>query len=81
MSMPDIRLHLGPYIYYSEARISPSANVSGLPFSAGDVTVHNRTPIGGFTGIDVPLARGFHLNVEGQYSQRVSVGAAVTYSY
>jgi hypothetical protein len=77
----DIKLYLGPYIYYSEARISPSGNLSGLPFSAGDVTVHNRTPIGGFTGIDVPLAKGFHLNVEGQYSQRASVGAAVTYSY
>jgi hypothetical protein len=77
----EIKLYLGPYVYYSEAKISPSANIPGLPFSAGDARVHNRTPIGGFSGIDVPLAKGFHLNVEGQYSQRFSVGAAITYSY
>ncbi len=77
----DIKLYIGPYLHYSEARLSPSANIPGLPFSAGDITVHNQTYIGGFTGIDVPLAKGFHLNVEGQYSQRFSVGAAVTYSY
>ena len=77
----DIKLYIGPYLYYSEARISPSANIPGLPFSAGDITVHNQTYIGGFTGIDVPLAKGFHLNVEGQYSERFSVGAAVTYFY
>jgi hypothetical protein len=29
----------------------------------------------------VPLAKGFRLNVEGQYSARLSAGAAVTYSY
>ena len=77
----DLKLYLGPYVYYSEAKIFPSANIPGLPFSAGDARVHNRTPIGGFTGIDVPLARGFHLNLEGQYSQRFSAGAVVTYSY
>ena len=77
----DVKLYLGPYAYYSETRISPSSNIPGLPFSAGDARMHNRTPVGGFTGIDVPLARGFHMNVEGQYSQRFSVGAAITYSY
>ena len=77
----DVKLYLGPYAYYSEARMSPSSNVPGLPFSAGDARVHNRTPVGGFAGIDLPLARGFHLNVEGQYSQRFSAGAVVTFSY
>ncbi len=77
----DVKLYLGPYAYYSEARISPSGNMPGLPFSAGDARVHNRNPVGGFAGIDLPLVRGFHLNLEGQYSQRLSWGAAVTYSY
>jgi len=29
----------------------------------------------------VPLAKGFRLNVEGQYTDRLSTGVAVTYSY
>jgi hypothetical protein len=77
----EIKLYAGPYLYYSQARISPSVNIPGLPFSAGEITIRNKTKIGGFSGIDVPLARGFHLVVEGQYSDRFSVGTAGTYSY
>jgi hypothetical protein len=29
----------------------------------------------------VPLSRGFRLQVEGKYADRLSGGAAVTYSY
>ena len=77
----DIKLYVGPYLSSSQARISPSVNIPGLPFSAGETTIHNKTKIGGFSGIDVLLARGFHLVVEGQYSEKFSVGTAVTYSY
>ena len=76
-----IKLYIGPYVYYSEAKLSLSTNIPGLNSDTGSVRVHNATNVGGFTGVDVPLARGFHLNVEGQYSERFSVGAAVTYSY
>jgi hypothetical protein len=77
----DMKLYVGPYLYHSQAKISPSVNIPGLPFFAGEITIKNKTNIGGFSGIDVPLARGFHLLVEGQYSDRFSVGTAVTYSY
>jgi hypothetical protein len=76
-----IKLYIGPYISYSEAKASLSQNIPGLKFGTGDITIKNSTNIGGFTGVDVPLAKGFHLNVEGQYSEKFSVGAAVTYSY
>ncbi len=76
-----IKLYVGPYAYYSEAKAALSQNIPGLKFERGDVTIKNTTNIGGFTGVDVPLAKGFHLNVEGQYSEKFSVGAAVTYSY
>ncbi|MHB1025064.1 MAG: hypothetical protein ACYC24_05060 [Desulfobacteria bacterium] len=77
----DIKLYVGPFLYCSRARISPSVNIPGLPSSAGEVTIRNKSNIGGFSGIDVPLARGFRLVVEGRYSERFSVGTAVTYSY
>jgi len=76
-----IRLYAGPYLYYSEGRISPSSNIPGVAFSEGGRTLKNETILGGFAGTDVPLGRGFRLNLEGQYSERLSVGAAVTYSY
>jgi hypothetical protein len=76
-----IKLYIGPYISYSEAKASLSQNIPGLRFETGEVTIKNTTNIGGFTGVDIPLVRGFHLNVEGQYSERFSVGAAITYSY
>jgi hypothetical protein len=77
----DIKLYIGPYAYYSEAKSSLSANIPGLNSGAGDVRLETKTNAGGFTGVDIPLAKGFHLNVEGQYSARFSVGAAITYSY
>ena len=77
----DVKLYVGPYLHCSQARISPSVNIPGLPFSAGEVTIRNKSKIGGYSGIDVPLVRGFHLVVEGQYSEKFSVGTAVSYSY
>ena len=76
-----IRLYAGPYVYYSEATASLSANVPGLQFSTADTTIKNKTNTGGFAGIDLPLAKGFRMNVEGQYSERLSAGGAITYTY
>ena len=76
-----VKFYIGPYLYYSEAKVFQSANISGLRFSTGDTTIKNRTNVGGFTGCEVPLGKGFRLNVEGQYSERFSAGAAITYTY
>ena len=76
-----IKLYAGPYIYYSEAKVSLAANIPGLEYAAGNVSIENKSIAGGFAGIDIPLAKGFRLNVEGQYSDRFSAGAAVSYTY
>jgi hypothetical protein len=76
-----IRLYAGPYVYYSEATASLSTNVPGLQFSTADTTIKNKSNAGGFAGIDLPLAKGFRLNAEGQYSERFSAGGAITYTY
>jgi len=77
----DIKLYAGPYVYYSEAKTFPAANISGLEYSSGNISIKNKSFIGGFAGMDVPLIKGFHLNMEGQYSDRLSLGAAVSYRY
>jgi hypothetical protein len=76
-----IRIYAGPYAVYSEFKVTPSENIAGLAFSSGETTLNNKTRIGGFCGIEIPLARGFRLGVEGQYTERISMGAAVTYTY
>ncbi|MEN6374285.1 MAG: hypothetical protein ABFD75_05800 [Smithella sp.] len=77
----DIKLYAGPYIYYSEAKANLSANIAGLKFGTQKISLENKSIAGGFAGIDVPLAKGFHLNIEGRYSERFSFGAAIGYKY
>jgi hypothetical protein len=76
-----IKLYAGPYVYYSEAKASLDTNIPGLEYVAGNVSIRNKSITGGFAGVDIPLLKGFRLNVEGQYAQRFSLGAAVTYTY
>lgn len=76
-----IRLYAGPYVYYSEAKANLSENIPGLQFGIEDILLKNKSCAGGFIGADIPLAKGFHVNIEGQYSERFSAGAAVSYTY
>jgi hypothetical protein len=77
----DIKLYIGPYAYYSQAKASLLSNITTLEFEAGEVTIKNKTNLGGYAGAFIPLGKSFHLNIEGQYSERLSVGTAVTYAY
>jgi hypothetical protein len=77
----DIKLYAGPYVYYSEAKASLDTNIPGLEYTAGNVSIRNKSIAGGFAGVDIPLFKGFHLNVEGQYADRFSTGAAISYTY
>lgn len=78
----DIKMYIGPYLYYSEFKVSPSVAVAGLSLaSEGDTILRNKTAFGGFAGIEVPLAKGFRLNLEGQYTERLSAGVAIIYLY
>jgi len=76
-----IKIYAGPYIYYSEAQASLAANIPGLEYTTESVSIRNKTIVGGFAGVNIPLLKGFQMNIEGQYSERFSAGAAVTYSY
>ena len=76
-----IKLYAGPYVYYSEAKASLDSNIPGLEFAAGNVSIRNKSIVGGFAGIDIPLFKGFHLNVEGKYADKLSAGAAISYTY
>lgn len=78
--MDETRLYAGPYLYYSEAKISPSANIPGLQFT-GDETLKSKSNAGGFAGVDTPLGKGFRANIEAQFSDRVSIGGAITFTY
>jgi hypothetical protein len=77
----DIKIYAGPYVHYSELNVTPSSNVDGIALASGETTLKNKTAWGGFAGIEVPLAKGFRLNLEGQHTERLSFGAAVIYVY
>jgi hypothetical protein len=76
-----IKFYAGPYIYYSEAKVSWHSNISGSGYWVDDDTIRNKSIVGGFVGLDVPLLKGFRLNIEGQFADRFSTGAAVSYTY
>ncbi|MBI4764433.1 MAG: hypothetical protein HY787_07505 [Deltaproteobacteria bacterium] len=80
-SFPRIKFYLGPYVRYSEARLASSAPIPGLVSNAGSQRIPEGWHLGGYAGISLPLGRGFHLNIEGRYSERFSAGAAVVYTY
>jgi hypothetical protein len=77
----DVRLYGGPYVYYSESKMALDTDIPGIDYSGGHALLHNRSIAGGFAGLDMPLAKGFRLNIEGKYSERWSAGAAISYSY
>jgi hypothetical protein len=76
-----IKMYAGPYVRYSEFKVSPSADIAGLASTSGETTLRNKAGFGGYAGIEVPLVKGFRLNLEGQYAERLSAGAAVIYVY
>jgi hypothetical protein len=76
-----IKIYIGPHVHYSEFKVSPSTDVAGVAWASGETTLKNQTVLGGFAGIEAPLAKGFRLNLEGQYTERLSFGIAVLYVY
>ncbi|MHB8909093.1 MAG: hypothetical protein ACYDAA_09495 [Syntrophales bacterium] len=76
-----IKLYCGPFARYSELTVWSSADLAGGKFPAGETTLKNKAGLGGFAGVELPLAKGFRLNLEGQYDERWSAGAAVLYAY
>ena len=76
-----IKLYAGPYIYYAAADVHFSHAVPGIQSGDKNFSWKNKSIAGGFWGADIPLAKGFRLNIEGQYTDRFSVGSAITYTY
>lgn len=77
----DIRTYAGPFVYFARADARFSVDMPGLPFGTDKTVLKNRSPVGGYFGADIPLIKGFRLNIEGQYTDRFSVGAAVAYVF
>mgnify|MGYP000904964129 CR=1 FL=1 len=77
----DIRTYAGPFVYFARADARMSHNIPGLPFGTEKTFLKNKSPGGGYFGADIPLIRGFRLNIEGQYTSRFSAGAAISYVY
>lgn len=76
-----IKLYAGPYVYYAQADACFSSAVPGIQSGNQEVLWKNKSLAGGFFGADIPLGKGFRLNIEGQYTDRFSIGSAIAYTY
>lgn len=76
-----IKLYAGPFIYYAEADAQLACGIPGIQSGDQRIIWKNKSIAGGYFGADIPLARGFRLNIEGQYTDRFSIGSAITYTY
>ena len=76
-----IKLYAGPFIYYAEADAQLACGIPGIQSGDQRIAWKNKSIIGGYFGVDIPLAKGFRLNIEGQYTDRFSIGSAITYTY
>lgn len=81
VKVASAKVYAGPYYYYIEGKGQETATLGNLTFTGPEATVKNKTNFGGFLGVEVPLNKAFSFNLEGQYSERLSVGAAVMYSF
>ena len=77
----DIKIYIGPYLHFSEGRIKTSVYYLGTTIDHTEDTFRNSNNFGGFAGIDIPATKAIHLNVEGQYCDRLSIGASLNYSF
>ena len=80
-TIADIKLYAGPYVYYWEGKSQESATALGLTFLGNEMTIKNKTNVGGFSGVDIPFTKELHFSIEGQYSEKYSVGSALTFSF
>jgi hypothetical protein len=77
----DVKLYAGPYVYYAEGKGQASASLLGVTITSDETTLKNNTNFGGFLGVDVPITKAVHINVEGQYSESFSVGALLGFAF
>jgi len=75
------KLYGGPYLSHAEAEVSSSPATGSSGLTSGDNTIQNKTKVGGFVGFAFPLYKMFNLNIEANCTQRLSIGAAITFSY
>jgi hypothetical protein len=77
----DVKLYAGPYVYYEEGKVQASATALGITITSDEGTYKNKTNYGGFLGIDVPVTKAVHVNIEGQYSESFALGGSLSFSF
>lgn len=72
--------YAGPFVYWKNSKIS--FDVTGGGATAGDaVKYESENNVGGFGGVRVPVTKNISFELEGQFTNRFSGGAAVVYSF
>ncbi len=72
--------YVGPFFYMKRADTELQFR-SATSFFSDSVTYKEDTNFGGFAGVRVPVTKNIALGLEGQYTNKVSGGASVVYSF
>jgi len=77
-------LYAGPFLYWTGADADGTAKVSfgGRTRNvSASATYREKNNIGGFVGLSLPTVKGLSFNLEGQFKNRISAGAALNYAF
>lgn len=82
---PQFKVYAGPFVYYSESKLEATLPPGFIWVKTGTSvdteTAKSKSNFGGFLGVDLPLTKQFHINLESQYSECFSGGGSLSYSF
>lgn len=77
-------LYGGPVVYWQRARVDTDLKIAVGNATAGmsdSVKVYEKSNIGAFLGVRLPLTQQLNAEIEGQYKGKASVGGSLSYSF
>ncbi|MEN6465482.1 MAG: hypothetical protein ABFD62_09915 [Syntrophaceae bacterium] len=75
----SIKVYAGPYLYWTRADVTDTFTAPS-PSASYDASVKNKNNFGAYAGASFSV-KGLTVNIEGQFSERASGGALLSYSF
>jgi len=77
----NVVLFAGPFVYWKNAKVDLDITITGTGTFSDSVKYESENNVGGFAGVRIPITKNFMLDVEGQYTNQFSGGAAIVYQF
>lgn len=77
----SVILYAGPFAYWRNIKSELTVQITGTGIFTDSTKYESENNVGGFAGIRVPIMKNVNFELEGQYTNSFSAGAAVVYSF